>query len=117
MGTQMAEFTVRLGWHGEEGQDLSAVRATLFGELVKLAAPVIEHYHSDLFHDARWIEEHVDGAPMSFDFVARPCGTYIGVDVEAMREALVLKPTDRAYRVAITHDRLEVVATITELSV
>lgn len=65
-----------VGWGTFE--DLSSsILALLFGHMVRLAAPVVEEYHSDLFHDAEWIRKNVTG-PTSFDFVVRTSGTHVG---------------------------------------
>jgi hypothetical protein len=50
-----------------------------FGELVKLAAPVIEHFHSDLYHDAICLSRipwplH---KPFGFHYNVRSTGTTI----------------------------------------
>lgn len=50
------------------------IRALLFGEMVRRAMPVMHEYQSDLFHDALWIEEYVNG-PTTFDWLIRPSGT------------------------------------------
>jgi hypothetical protein len=92
-------FTVRLsGWHPFN----DGVRALLFGHMVKLAVPVVQHYHSDLYHDARWLEENVSG-PTEFDWLVRPSGTNIagtakiGVEIGAGETA-------RFYRVRVFSD-------------
>lgn len=58
----------------------------LFGELVKLAQPIVEHYHSDLWHDAAWIREHIPtsmavGGAYAFVYGVRDTGTSIGEDL------------------------------------
>lgn len=61
----------------------------VFGTLVQLATPVVEHYHSDLFHDARWVTEYLpfpvsnvlNLSPLSqytFYYGVRSTGTSIG---------------------------------------
>lgn len=55
----------------------SPVRSLLFGELVKLATPVLEHYHSDLYRDAGWVRTEVTG-PMVIFYGADDSGTAIG---------------------------------------
>lgn len=89
-------FTVRLvGWtdmnHG--------VRALLFGHMVKLAMPVVREYLSDLYHDAQWLEENVQG-PREFDFLVRPSGTNIA---ESARTGVSIGAgeTARFYRVRV----------------
>lgn len=54
-------------------------RAPLFGKLVALAFPILERYQSDLYHDALWIEQNVEG-PMTFYFSCDESGTMIGLD-------------------------------------
>lgn len=56
-----------------------AMLAKLFGAMVRRSRLVIEHYHGDLFHDARWITEHVKGE-MSFYWAPRSFGANIGTD-------------------------------------
>lgn len=65
------------GWHPFD----RSVKSTLFGQLVKLAQPLIQHYHGDLYYDVHWIDEHVEG-PVSFYFGADESGTALGFDVE-----------------------------------
>jgi hypothetical protein len=49
----------------------------LFGQMVKRAIPVVQEYHSDLYHDAFWLEQNVTGET-EFDFLVRTSGTNIG---------------------------------------
>jgi hypothetical protein len=65
-----------------QGQDLSdrPVRAAIFGRLVRLAKGTLEQYHSDLYHDALWINEHVTGRLAVFFFSYNEGGTTIGTD-------------------------------------
>lgn len=64
------------GWETfEEGQ--RSIRALLFGLIADLAWPIVEHYRSDLYHDAHWITEHVNG-PGTFYFACDEWGTEIG---------------------------------------
>jgi hypothetical protein len=55
----------------------------MFGQLVNLYKPFMDHYTSDLFHDVRWINEHVTG-PTSFYFGCDEWGTAIGTDKPAI---------------------------------
>lgn len=55
----------------------TSICAKIFGTLIKLAEGRVEHYRGDLFHDALWLSENITGA-MSFDWVARESGTFIG---------------------------------------
>lgn len=43
--------------YGLDAGSWNAIRAGLFGVLVELAQPVVEHYQSDLWHDATFIRE------------------------------------------------------------
>lgn len=76
-----------------------SIRARFFGELVKLAAPVLERYHSDLYHDARWVRENVTG-PMVIFFGADDFGTDIGDE-----SALDHITRRSVWRVQLTHGR------------
>jgi len=51
-------------------------RSLVFGELVKAGADVIEHYHSDLYYDALWVEHKVV-ADVPFVYGVREYGTFI----------------------------------------
>jgi len=67
-------------WHKpEEGLPLSA-KAKLFGYLQQEANKHLEHYHSDLFHDALWIGKYVNGHGDYFHYGANDMGTGIGTD-------------------------------------
>ncbi len=56
-----------------------AIRARLFGVLAAKTCRHIEAYHSDLYHDAMWLHDYVDG-PTTFFFGVRPTGTHVGTD-------------------------------------
>ena len=51
------------------------IKARLFGEMAKLATAELEQYHSDLFHDAMWIERNVTG-PTQFRWSFDKWGTW-----------------------------------------
>lgn len=63
----------------------STVRAVVFGKMIELGRDRIKHYRSDLYHDAMWIASHLTGA-MSFDWMARDSGTWIGDIVAEIRD-------------------------------
>lgn len=71
----------------ESWQDgCDSIRAALFGKLLDLAFPIVEHYRGDIFRDALWIDRHVNG-PCRFFYGVRDTGTSIGFsqrDVAAM---------------------------------
>lgn len=71
MEQQLKEKVRLYGWV-EECND--AVRALLFGELVKRALPIRKMYHSDFFHDAVWVNENVRDAT-EFFYIARDAGS------------------------------------------
>lgn len=64
----------------------SAIRAKVFGKLVELTRDKVVHYESDLYHDATWIAENLNG-PMQFDWIARESGTFIGDIVKNIKES------------------------------
>lgn len=78
MTDTITEQTYRLiGWGAfEELQE--PIRALLFGHMVKLAIPVVQEYLSDLYHEAHWIDENVNGET-TFEFLVRHSGTNIGL--------------------------------------
>ncbi len=80
-----------------------SVRAILFGYLVRLARPVQENYHSDLYHDAMWITSNVTDAT-EFEFVVRQNGTHIGTDAASLFRAAG-DPTAIAYTLKLTRVR------------
>lgn len=55
----------------------SSVRAKLFGTMVELSKDRVKRFISDLYHDAMWIREAVNG-PIQFEWIVRESGTYIG---------------------------------------
>lgn len=55
----------------------STIRATVFAVMLELAQDRVKHYRSDLYHDAMWLAEQVT-CPISFDWVVRESGTFIG---------------------------------------
>lgn len=63
----------------------SSVRAKVFGAMLKLAQGTIRDYHSDMYHDAMWLREWLNG-PMAFDWIARESGTFIGDTVVRINE-------------------------------
>lgn len=84
------EETVHFLRHDEDVSH--SVRALLFGELMKLAAPRVQHYHCDLYHDAHWIGENVS-EPTTFYFGADNCGTAIGTIQEYINRKNVWRVT------------------------
>lgn len=73
------ENAVTVDLTGYDEVMLPGVTALLFGQMVQRTVGVVEHYHSDLFHDAQWVAKHVKGE-MSFYWAPRTWGTYIGLD-------------------------------------
>lgn len=71
------------GW----GKDLSKYAQLVFGELAKLAIPVLRYYHGDLYHDALWVSNHIAGMePLTFYYGVRETGTNIGWFEETMTD-------------------------------
>lgn len=106
--------TVRLyGWCEDWTEAAGTVRARLFGEMLTRALPVVQQFHSDLFHDAHWLDTNLVG-PCEFDYLVRVSGTNIGesarigVQIGAGRGFVL-------YRVALTVERGMWSATFTVL--
>jgi len=64
--------------------DPDQIKGYVFGQLVKLAQPHIEHYYSDLWLDAQWIGKHLPAGtePGTFEFfyAVNDTGTHIGTN-------------------------------------
>lgn len=70
--------TWSFGWCTDWTEAQHYVLQRIFGSLVRIAAPVVQEFHGDLFHDAEWLRQHLTG-PMEFWFCARTSGTHIGL--------------------------------------
>ena len=82
-----AATTTRLALYGwSERWDPKYGNQRVFGHLVMLARPTMDHYVSDLYHDVHWIDRHVTGE-MTFFFGADNWGTAIGTDEDLVRQA------------------------------
>lgn len=79
--------------------DGECVKAALTGKLWKIAGPIVQHYHSDVYRDVHWIDKYVDGEA-AFYFGIRDTGTSIGTarDEVAYSNAYL-------YRVEVTNER------------
>ena len=101
--THTGPFTVELAkWH-DEPEMPDKVRPVLFGELVKLATPTLRHYHSDLYYDAKWLDEHVQGVT-EFIYSFDDMGTRPVTQKDA-RELDSYPLREVAYWVKVTHDQ------------
>lgn len=82
--------------------DLESIRARVHGELVKLASPVVQHYQSDLYHDASWLQKYLTEEtvfPWAFFYGVRDTGTSIGTDLDLVRYSNTF-----VYRVTVSND-------------
>lgn len=87
-------------------------RAKLFETLLDAANDTVNHYRSDFYHDAVWIDRHItdDSDVDEFWFAARVTGTSIGVD----RQMTALH-NERLWHISIGTDRGDVTFTIDEV--
>lgn len=82
---------VRLyGWTDNMQEAKGPVCRGVFGEMVKLATPIVKVYVGDLHADAMWLTEHLlsedDSLYVSgFYFSVREYGTFIGTDRSLVR--------------------------------
>jgi len=79
--TTRARQYVDLG--GTYSADDSALAVRLFGVVADLAFPIVEHYRSDLYHDARWLRDYA-ATTTTFYFGCDAWGTSIGTDVPTL---------------------------------
>lgn len=98
--------TIRLRYD-DTATDVRGVASLVFGHLMKLALPVITAYHSDLYHDALWLDKYLAGASFTFYWAVRETGTQIGTD-----ESLFLNWI-AAYRLTVILDRGSTTLTVT----
>lgn len=108
---EVPTVTHRLVGYGTDAKFIKGyVLPRVFGHLVRLAAPVVQEFHSDLYRDAEWLPLNVTG-PCEMDFVARQHGTHLGM-VGAkwnMARSYMESPSmwtddDKFYRLALTVD-------------
>lgn len=85
----------------EQSAERLGVRQRTFGRLVDLAHDIVEHYRSDFYHDAQWLEKHLVG-PMTFYYGADSYGTAIGTDRD-----LVAQMREKVWRIDIGFDNRE----------
>jgi len=87
----MNTITERLvGW-GTFEELASSIKSLTFGELVKLATPILTRYHSDLWHDAQWLEAYLEvniREGTVWYFAADDSGTAIGTDASYIKQRL-----------------------------
>lgn len=62
------------------------IRARIFGEMIKLAGNTVEHYHGDFYHDAMWLNEHMNEMEFSFYWGFDNCGTAMGTDLDLVKQ-------------------------------
>ncbi len=93
-----SDVILRAGAHAGFSRYEATLRAHVFGALVQLASSIVQCYHSDLYHDAAWLSEHLTG-PMSFYFGVRTSGTHIGTD-----HALIGPASDKTYRIELLRE-------------
>lgn len=108
----------------------SPIRALLFGVLADIAAPIVQRYRSDLYHDARYVAEHVNGV-CEFQYCARENGTHIGTGLAetlwhaaggscesgtGSHGALCRDTTARLFRVTLSEERGTWFATTEEIA-
>ena len=82
-------------WYKDTEPIPESAKATLFGELVKYSMPLLERFHSDIYHDANWVGSFVTGETV-FYYSADDSGTMIGEDKDLIfrhRKSLNLQIT------------------------
>ena len=70
-------------WHDPADDIPSTLYSSVYGELIKLAMPIIKEYHGDLYYDAQWVEKWLEELATTsepFYYGVRVSGTHIGTD-------------------------------------
>ncbi len=70
---------------GDWNSAQTTVRALTFAKMMDLGRDRIKFYQSDLYHDALWLNEYVNG-PTEFEWVARESGTHIGETAKIVKD-------------------------------
>jgi hypothetical protein len=110
--TTQTQGPIRLyGWtKWEDGK--WPIRALLYGQMVGRALPVVKFFLSDLYHDAHWINDTVNG-PTEFWWMVRLNGTNIGDSAITMEHISGSEPRV-LYHVALAEADGEWFATFSE---
>jgi hypothetical protein len=97
--------TVRLtnGDFKEEGEARS-IRALLFGAMLDRAEPIVQHYRSDLYHDALWINEFIHGE-FTWYWMLRQHGTHVGTDLSEAVKVFGRNDYNVYFKVTLVRDR------------
>lgn len=103
--------SVKLAQWFDEPDIPTTGQARLFGELVKLATPIVEMYHSDLYHDANYIRENVVTHGDWFYYCIDDYGTHIG-----QYEAILEHRKTAQYLVTLRHESQVWYATIERIN-
>lgn len=88
--------------HGHDltESSLVSVKAHLFGQMVRRARPIHEHYLGDIYHDALWIDKRYNEVPFSFTWGFSESHTSIGDDTDEARQ-IVLDFNEVVYRIEV----------------
>lgn len=78
----------------------SSIRAFVFEEIVKLTDGVVDHYRSDLFHVALWIERNLHDADVFFVGIRDT-----GLDVDRDSDDVWVEHNPAIYKFTITGDQ------------
>lgn len=105
---QPAVETIRLVGHGKWHELDHSIKPRLFGEMYRLAVPVVENYAGDLYHDALTVSGMTERvAREGFDFYVRTHGTNLGPSARIMAE-VERKTSGRLYNLRLHSDEREV---------
>lgn len=100
--TTVIERKFLTGWEKTGNIKQLGVRQRVFGELVQLATAHLERYHSDLYHDAQWLDRNLNG-PMEFYYGADDSGTAIYEATEDGLRFVQLCRKNR-WKITLTHE-------------
>lgn len=70
---------------GDWNSAQTSVRSSIFSKMIELARDRVKFYVGDLYHDALWLSEEVNGAT-TFEWVPRESGTHIGDTAKIVKD-------------------------------
>lgn len=105
MDTQFAVQEISLAGWGNDPIHVG-VPQRVFGELLKLAIPTVENYHSDIYWDAMWLNETIQRGTegLTFWYGVRDNGTHTITRSGLLDAVLNCWPGIQLYSIAVVNN-------------